>query len=496
MARPSWWTARRASSNCEADYQTHCSSPRLREGDHTGLLVSDRGCSADTAYKEAALSLRGKRNNSRAAKLMRRLSAESEKRLLSDQALSQARFWIISASSLSIFLSVFSSSMLNMALSSITDTLNVSLSDASWLVSLFLFCYGLAMPVAGFAGDHWGKKRVFLMGAALFGIGSILAYLTPAFSLLLAARGLQGLGAAAMFPATVALLREAYGPYERGKAMGILGASASAGTVLGPPVSAYLLEVASYKAMFLVLLPFLVIIFATSLLTFPASLDAERLLDSAKKTVEAGKRSFIGNPRYLGTLGMVFVQNQAIYGIGVLIPVLLQRALGYTPLTVGKVMLIMPLAVVIASPLGGWWSDRAGHQWPVILGSLLFMSSVGLFALDTVHASFPSLILNSAVGGVGLGLSTGQLTLGSVAHSEARDAAKAAGLFGLSRQLGGVVGASLTPMLLSFAASLMAAGPVIFQREHGDYALTFVVLALVQALGLAAYVFAHIGVSP
>ncbi|HET7088832.1 MAG TPA: hypothetical protein VFL17_09295, partial [Anaerolineae bacterium] len=83
--------------------------------------------------------------------------------------------------------------------------------------------------------------------------------------------------------------------------------------------------------------------------------------------------------------------------------------------------------------------------------------------------------------------------VGSVAHSEAKDTATAAGLFGLSRQLGGVVGASLTPMFLSFAAPLMAVSSTLFQRGHGDYALTFVFLALIQGLGLAVYVFAHIG---
>ena len=97
------------------------------------------------------------------------------------------------------------------------------------------------------------------------------------------------------------------------------------------------------------------------------------------------------------------------------------------------------------------------------------------------------------VGGVGLGLSTDQLMLGSVAHSEAKDAATAAGLFGLSRQLGGVVGAPLTPMFLSLAASLMAVSSTLFQRGHGDYALTFVFLALMQGLGLVVYVFAHVG---
>jgi len=83
--------------------------------------------------------------------------------------------------------------------------------------------------------------------------------------------------------------------------------------------------------------------------------------------------------------------------------------------------------------------------------------------------------------------------LGSVAHSEAKDAATAAGLFGLSRQLGGVVGAPLTPMFLSLAASLMAVSSTLFQRGHGDYALTFVFLALMQGLGLVVYVFAHVG---
>lgn len=418
---------------------------------------------------------------------------EPEIRLLSAPAPPQLRFCIISASSLSIFLPVFSSSMLNLALPSITKALNVSLSDASWLVSSFLLCYALAMPIAGAASDRWGEKRIFLIGTVLFGAGSIMAYLTPAFGLLLAARSLQGLGAAAMFPAIVALLRGAYGHQEQGKVMGILGASASMGTVLGPPISAYLLEVANYRATFLILLPLLGVIFATGLLTFPPSRDMARSSDSAERTVEVEHKSFIGNPRYLGTIGMVFTQNQAIYGIGILIPVFLQQVLGYATPTVGKVMLIMPLAVVVASPLGGRWSDRAGYQWPVILGSWLFMSSVGLFALHNVHASLPGIILNSAMGGVGLGLSTGQLTLGSVANSQAKDTAKAAGLLGLSRQLGGVAGASLTPLILSIRVPLAQTSPPFPQTGHGNYILTFVFLALIQGLGLAVYLVVHKG---
>lgn len=421
---------------------------------------------------------------------------EPERRCLSTVALFQPRFWIIGVSGLSIFLSVFSSSMLNLALPSITKELSVSLSEASWLISSFLLCYALAMPIAGVVSDRWGEKRIFLIGAALFGAATIMAFLTPNFRPLLAARSLQGLGAAAMFPAIVALLRSAYAPHERGRAMGILAASAAAGTVLGPPVSAYLLEVSHYKAIFLVLLPFSFVTFAAGVFIFPSSSDPARSAGSALGTAEAGGRSFITNPRYLGTISVVFVQNLALYGIGIIVPAFLQQALGLPTLSVGMVMLVMPLAMVIVSPFGGWWTDRARHQTPVILGTLLFMSSVGLFALKNIHASLPGLMLNSALGGVGLGLSTGQLTLGSIANSQAEDTAKAAGLFGLSRQLGGMVGASLTPMFLSFAAPLIIVSPAPFQLEHGDYALTFVFLALTQGLGLAAYLSAHWGYQP
>jgi len=310
-----------------------------------------------------------------------------------------------------------------------------------------------------------GRKRIFVIGMILFILGTIVASLSNSFTYLVLARSVQGTGAAAVFPAVTSMIRETFAD-KSGKVMSLLSASASAGVLLGPPLSGYLLEISDYRCLFIITLPLAVINFFTALLFFPNKPAKPLLKPTALKDIKS--RPFYKDETYIAVIVMVLCQNFIVYGLGIIIPLQLIMDFHLSTSQTGSFVMGFPLALLLTSPLGGYLTDKKGYWIPVISGSAILLITLVLLSLKMVSTTITFIMALFIVMGVGFGLTISPLTLGSMENASEKDLAKASGFFGLARQLGGAAGAAITPLIESnnvayrYLAFIQLMGLIIF----------------------------------
>lgn len=146
-------------------------------------------------------------------------------------------------------------SIANVALPTLAHALDVPFQAVQWVVLAYLLAVTVAIVGAGRLGDALGRRRVLSAGLALFALASAFCGLAPSFGLLIAARALQGLGAAVLMALTLALVRETVAAERTGAAMGLLGTTSAIGTALGPSMGGLLIAAAGWRAVFIVLVP-------------------------------------------------------------------------------------------------------------------------------------------------------------------------------------------------------------------------------------------------
>lgn len=364
---------------------------------------------------------------------------------------------------LAVFLPVFASSMMNIALPSIMERFGLNEAVAAWAVASYSLCYALPMPMAGALSDHWERRKVYIAGMTLFLLATTVGALSSSFALLILARCLQGSGAAAMFPAAVTMIREVL-TSSTGRAMGFVSAGASVGMLLGSPVCGYLLEVGDYRAIFLAILPavgLLCIVGGFAVSSHPVF----RCSNSLRELSTA--LPYYKVPAYITVIVLTSCQYFIFSSLSITFPLILIRTFELSPSQTSNLLLVFPLTFLIVSPLGGHWADKSGYQVPAAFGSLFLVVSLFFSSVMSVHTVISVTALNAALG-VAFGLSASPLSVGSMKHASEQDIAKASGLFGFFRQSSGSAGAMITPLIensnqiFGFLAALLLLGLILF----------------------------------
>jgi EmrB/QacA subfamily drug resistance transporter len=163
--------------------------------------------------------------------------------------------WALVSLSLSMLMSSLGTSIANVGLPSLAHAFNASFQQVQWVVLAYLLAITTLIVSVGRLGDVIGRKRLMLIGITLFTIASTLCGIAPSLWLLIAARGLQGLGAAVMMVLTMAMVGETVPKEKTGSAMGLLGSMSAVGTALGPTLGGFLIAGFGWQALFLINLP-------------------------------------------------------------------------------------------------------------------------------------------------------------------------------------------------------------------------------------------------
>ncbi|MEV0522471.1 MFS transporter [Streptomyces sp. NPDC050439] len=155
-----------------------------------------------------------------------------------------------------IFLSILDATVANLAVTDLQRSFPAaSVTDLTWVISLYAIVFAAFLAPAGRLADVLGRRRLYIAGMGLFTVASMLCAVAPALPALLVARGLQALGAAAMIPASLAVLLADVDPRRRGAAIGLWSAAASAAAAAGPSLGGILIDAAGWRAVFLVNVP-------------------------------------------------------------------------------------------------------------------------------------------------------------------------------------------------------------------------------------------------
>src|SRR3954470_5224623 len=190
------------------------------------------------------------------------------------------RWWTLAVLCLSLLVIGLDNTILNVALPTMQRELDASSSQLQWIVDVYMLVFAGVLLTAGSLGDRFGRKRALTFGLAIFGLGSLGSALADAPALLIAMRGLMGIGGAFIMPSTLSILTATFPASERGKAIGIWSGVSGIGIAIGPVAGGWLIEHASWSWIFLVNLPIVAVALLAGRFVVPESRDeAEPKLD-------------------------------------------------------------------------------------------------------------------------------------------------------------------------------------------------------------------------
>ena len=408
-----------------------------------------------------------------------------------------------------VFLSFLDTTIVNTSFPAIREGFReASPSELSWVLDAYFIVLAALLVPAGGVADRLGRRRVFLAGAALFLVTSVLCAVAPNWQSLVAARVLQGTGAAIMVPASLALLLPLFPPERRAAGVGIWGAAAALAATVGPPLGGLIVEVADWRWIFLVNLPLGAAVIAAGLRGLDESRDpaATGLPDLAGAALAAAALGLLalglveGNnwgwtsagtlgsfaasalllaavvarcrthPRPIVDLALLRIPSFRDGTAGTLLfaaaffsmilgnILFLTGVWGYSVLSAGLAVAPGPLAsAIVAGPAGGL-ADRFGHRAVIVPGTALY--ALGLLVLsgaglepDYIGTWLPGQVLV----GIGIGLAFPTLGAAAMADIPPERFGVAAALTGAGRQLGAVLGTALLIAIVGEPQTLAAA---------------------------------------
>lgn len=439
--------------------------------------------------------------------------------------------------SLAMLLSSLGTSSANVALPVLARALVATFQEVQWVVLAYLLAVTALIVGAGRLGDITGRRRLLLAGILLFTVASILCSFSPTLGLLIAARMVQGVGAAIMMALTMAFVGETVPKAQTGSAMGLLGTMSAIGTTLGPSLGGVLIAGFGWRAIFLVNVPLGVAAFLLARRYLPAdrvkpktdraafdktgtllliltlatyalamtmgrghfgTLNAALLLAAALGVgffvlVEARTASplirltMFREPELSASLAMSSLVSTVVMATLVVGPFYLSRTLGLDPALVGLVLSVGPLAAALTGVPAGRITDRFGTHHTTLVG--LAGIAAGSFALFLIPATLgvPGYITPIVIVTVGYALFQTANNTAVMTDVRPDQRGVVSGLLNLSRNLGLVTGASLMGAVFAFASDatdLTTASPA---TVASGMRITFAVAALlvVGALALA-----------
>ncbi|WP_431884840.1 MFS transporter [Micromonospora wenchangensis] len=407
---------------------------------------------------------------------------------------------VLIALCMGFFMTLLDTTVVGVAIPDIVTRLGITYSEVLWVSNAYVLVLAALLIPGGMIGDRLGKRNVYLAGVAVFTLASALCSISQTAGQLVAARGLQGLGAAALIPQTISIIMSVFPPERRGAALGVWGAVAGVATVAGPPLGGLLVGALDWRWIFTINIPLGALVLVLAPMIIPAGqrpptrgkldLRGMLLLTAGLAALTYGLQEgqqydwntkitlvlalgvvllavFVVSQRNPGArqpvmpLGLLATRtfglmNLSAVGLSVGImsmaigfQLYAQSVLGMSPLAAGAVSAPMSAVSVLLGPYAGRLSDRIGGR-PMVFGGLaVFGLGLLAFALtsgpeSTAWTLLPSMLLM----GVGLGCTFGPLAAVAMSEVPLMASGSASGMLNATRQLGAVLGTAGFGVLL------------------------------------------------
>ncbi|UIR22144.1 MFS transporter [Streptomyces spinosirectus] len=389
------------------------------------------------------------------------------------------------------FLVLLDVTVVNVALPGIGSDLGTDVGGLQWVVDGYALALAALMLTSGTAGDLYGHRRVVLGGLAVFGVGSLVCGLAPSVGVLVAARVVQGVGAALLLPGTLAIISRAF-PDDAGRAraIGVWAGIGSLALPAGPLLGGALVDGLGWRAIFLINVPIVLValVWAAAIvresgkerarrLDVPGVLLAGLLLLATSYAFIEGGRAGAGAPQVLVAVALAVLAVPALAvverrrGEAAMLPVSLLRrpvfdaanvVAGIMNLgTLGTLFVLMlflqsvqhrsallagavviplfaPLAII--APFGGRITSRIGSRLPAAAGLLMAVAGLALLALAAPHSSYLVLLPAFLLWGTGMGLLTPAVVAAAISSVPGERAGLASAMNNTARQTGGAIG--------------------------------------------------------
>lgn len=369
------------------------------------------------------------------------------------------------------FTLILNETLLGVALPELMESLDVTASTAQWLTSSFMLTLAVVTPTAGYVLARWSPRTVFVAAMAVFTAGTVLAAAAPSFAPLLAGRVLQASGTAVMIPLLMTTILRLIPPSRRGQMMGYVGLSISAAPALGPTVSGMILQFASWRWLFILVIPIALVTVAvgarfapreihtsvghldvlsmvlstlgfgalvlglsslggeTALPVHPALLLVAGALGVTwfvvrQRVLAQRERAFLDlrtfrSRAYTLTVVLTGITLASLLGVAVVLPLFTVVTLGMTPLATGLMLLPGALVMGAMGPFIGKLSDRLGARPLVLPGSIIFVVAMGIMTTFGSGTAMWTIVVAHVLMSVGIAtMNTPMLNfgLGSLRH--------------------------------------------------------------------------------
>ncbi|MDQ1632916.1 MAG: hypothetical protein QOJ32_1593 [Frankiaceae bacterium] len=447
------------------------------------------------------------------------------------------KWWALGAVSLGTFITMLDITVVNVALPTIEQDLHTSVNQLEWVVDAYVLTFAVLMLAAGKLADMLGRRLVFMIGLAVFGISSLAAGLASTGDTLVVMRGIQGVGAALITPAALSIIVSSFPRSQRGVAIGINGAVIGLSTAIGPLIGGYLTERFGWGWIFIVNVPVVVVALITAPLLIPESRDrsGDRSLDLAGLLTGGiglfglvyaliqGNHLGWSSPLILaafaaavfGLLGFILSQARrrrpmvplhlfsrgsfsganvialllsfAMFGLFFFASLYLQNVLGYSAIKAGAAFLPMTVVIMLVAPVAGVAVERGATRPLMVIGMSLMALSLVLFSRLGISSQLWEVLIPMLLGGIAMALALTPLVDVAMAAVPEDLEGVGAGILNTSRQVGGALGlAAMGAIVTSGVTSSVALGTTRQAAFVHGFHNALILAAAVSLLGAVA----------
>ena len=391
-------------------------------------------------------------------------------------------------------------SVVNVALPTLAQNFNADAGELQWVINSYLLPLSALLLLGGAAGDHFGRRRLLILGTSVFALASLGCALAPGLPVLYASRLLQGVGAAMLMPNSLAILGQTFSGASKGRAIGIWAATGAAMGAIGPVMGGWLIDLGSWRAIFLLNLPLACgaiilawrsvphdrrseaypldtiggILATTGLaaLTWaltvgssrhgwtPAALTAAGIavllllifwrFETARGARAMMPMELFASKSFVGLTLFTLLLYGAMGGLFVLLPFVLITAAGYSATAAGAALLPLPLILTVTSPMAGALAGRIGTRLPLTIGPLVVAAGF-LIALrmDSSSSYWTGVLPMIVVIALGMSAAVAPLTTAVLTSVDPVHTGSASGLNSAVARSGGLVATALLGSVLA-----------------------------------------------
>jgi EmrB/QacA subfamily drug resistance transporter len=414
----------------------------------------------------------------------------------------ETRKWFtLAAVSFGLFMIMLDNTVVNVALPAIQEDLGADLSELQWVVAGYALTFAALMLIGGKVADAYGRRLIFVIGIAIFTSASLWCGLADSSDELIAARVLQGVGAALMNPATLSIIAATFPSHQRGTAIGIWAGVSALALAIGPLVGGLITQHIDWSWIFFINVPVGILAIGASFLFIDESrdqthvrLDLPGLATSAVGLfaltyglIEANTYGW-GSPRIMGAFAVaavmlvafvllerhqrdpmlplelfrngtytganlvVLLVALAMFGVFFFLSLYMQQILGYSAVQTGAAFLPMTILIILIAPIAGRASDRIGSRGLITVGMVLIAGQLLYFSRLGLDVTFWHLLPGFIAGGIGMALT---MTPGAAAATRSVSVDKAgvgSAVLNASRQIGGSLGIAIMGAIVAAEA--------------------------------------------